>query len=156
MQAAWRESRLNKLVVRNTATSVFVTAIVGRLDPQTGDVEFVNAGHPGPLLVRGAIAEAISDGQALPFGIDPNESFPVQRLSPSKDPCAMLLFTDGLIEAENPSGEQLGADPVVRALEACRAPQPELVLQATLDIVQRHLGDTKNRDDLTLLAMHLS
>lgn len=148
-------ARLNRLVVRNTAASVFVTAIVGRLDPRTGELEFVNAGHPGPIIIRRAATEAVTDGQALPFGIDPDEAFHVQRLKPGGEPWSVLFYTDGLIEAENPVGEQLGAEPVAQALAAGDAPPPQAVLQATLDIVQRHLGDAKNRDDLTLLAMHL-
>ncbi len=148
--------RLNRLVVRNTAASVFVTAIVGRLDPKSGALEFVNAGHPGPFLIKGSKIEPVTDGQALPFGIDPDESFTVQHLDAAREPRSVLLFTDGLIEAESPTGEQLGSEPVAQALSALPSPQPLDVLQVALDLVQRHLGDTKNRDDLTLLALHLA
>ncbi len=146
-------ARLNRLICRNTATSVFITAIFGRLDPRTGLVEYVNAGHPAPLLLRHDRIEELPDGQALPLGIEPDEQYSVQAIEPAADLEAALLYTDGLIEAPNATGALLNLPPLVAALERTRPRTVDTLLHASLTVVNDHLGNSKNPDDLTILAL---
>lgn len=145
--------RLNLLMCTNTGASTFVTAILGRLDPSTGALEYVNAGHPGPLLLRSGRVETHADGHALPLGIEVGEAFPVQRIEPERGLDAALFYTDGLIEAANAAGKLLELDPVAQALAATPERTAETVVQTALGVVEKHLGGTRNADDLTLLAV---
>ena len=111
-------TRLNRLITTNTGSNVFITAIVGRVDSATGAVEYVNAGHPAPLLLRGTRVQVEEDGHALPFGIQPDETYTLQRIKPGTDLNAALFYTDGLIEAASPAGKLLGVEPVTAALAA--------------------------------------
>lgn len=147
-------ARLNRLICDTTSTNVFITGILGRVHLRTGVVEYVNAGHPAPLLMRGGVVEAHDDGHALPLGIEPDECFHVQTIEPGRDLRAVLLYTDGLVEAEDADGRMLDAGPVIRALAALPDCHAEVVLRTTLDVVERHVGGAKFADDLTLLAMH--
>jgi len=146
-------ARLNRLVYRNTSPSVFITAIVGRLDPETGLVEYVNAGHPAPVVLHKKGAQLDLEGRALPFGIDQDESYETQTLTPVDGLSAALFYTDGLVEAADPQGQQLGYEAIADALARIADPSADAVMRAALDIVSAHLGEARNLDDLTLLAL---
>ena len=147
-------ARLNRHVYRNTDAGVFITGILGRLDSQSGQIEYVNAGHPAPLLLRAADVQPHDDGHALPLGVELEERFKVQRIDLDRDGAVALFYTDGLIEAEDAAGRMLGLDPVLAHLGTTCERTEDTVLDATLALVRDHLGKATNTDDLTLLAMH--
>jgi serine phosphatase RsbU (regulator of sigma subunit) len=144
--------RLNRLIVENTTPSVFITALLGRIDVGSGAVEFINAGHPAPLLLTSEGVRELDCGHALPLGVEADETFTVQqfRLAPDQ---AALMYTDGLVEAPNPAGRLLGDAAVVEALAALPARSPDAVMSAALGLVRKHLGSGRNKDDLTLMAV---
>lgn len=144
---------LNRLVTTNTAAHVFITAIVGRADADRGAIEYVNAGHPAPLLLRGDRVEREPDGLALPFGIEPDERYAARRMELGPDVEAALFYTDGLIEAAAPDGRLLSLNPVEATLAGLASRAPDAVLAAMLELVHEHLGERQNADDLTLLAL---
>ncbi len=145
--------RLNRLITVNTASNVFITAIVGRVDVETGHIEYINAGHPAPLLIRGDRVLVEQDGHALPFGVSEDERYTVQQIEPGHDLRAALFYTDGLVEAAGPTGQLLDVPPVMNALAAVPNPSPDAIISAMLGLVRRHLGSQHNADDLTLLAL---
>jgi phosphoserine phosphatase RsbU/P len=146
--------RLNQHVCRSTASNVFITAIFGWLDVATGTLEFVNAGHPAPILLGRGGVRSLDEGISLPLGVEADEQFRVQHLETEPDLDAALFYTDGLVEAENAAGQMLQVGPVAEALGAVADRTPESVLKAALAVVNRHLAGAKNADDLTLLALH--
>lgn len=146
--------RLNHLVHVNTSTGVFITAILGRIDTSSGAMELVNAGHPAPLVVAPDDCEPLDDGMALPFGVERDEAYEVQRLS-HKQAGTILLYTDGLTEAAPPDGALLGIEPVAKALRREKDRAPEVIVRSTLATVRGHLGKHKNADDLTLLLCQI-
>jgi serine phosphatase RsbU (regulator of sigma subunit) len=146
-------ARLNQLVCVNTGPSVFITTVIARVDTETGAVEYVNAGHPAPLLLSRHGVDCAIDGIALPLGIEPNENYVVQRIDAQDELEVVLLYTDGLIEAFDPAGRLLKLAPVTEALGALPSHTTESVLQGLLDLVRRHLGAGTNADDLTLATI---
>jgi len=146
--------RLNRHVCRSSANNMFITAVLGRLDARHGLLEVVNAGHPAPVLLSRSGTRTLEEGIALPLGVEPEEKYPVQRVEASEGFEAALLYTDGLVEAENAAGQMLHLGPVLKALSAVRERSCEAVLQTTLGVVNSHLAGVKNADDLTLLALH--
>jgi serine phosphatase RsbU (regulator of sigma subunit) len=145
--------RLNRLVCLNTGPNVFITTIMARVDTATGAVEYVNAGHPAPLLLRRRGVACAIDGMALPLGIEPNENYVVQRIDPQDELEIVLFYTDGLIEAADPAGQLLNLAPVTEALSTLSDRTAEGALHQLLDLVRRHLGAGTNADDLTLTAI---
>lgn len=145
--------RLNDLICRNTEASTFITGIFGRICAETGVVEYVNAGHPAPLLIRGQRVAPDLDGFALPLGIEPDERYTLRRIEPDGELRAALFYTDGLIEAQDAQGALLHVEPVVEALAGLRSWAPDQLLRHTLGLVKRHLAGRNNADDLTLLGL---
>ncbi|TWT46018.1 Phosphoserine phosphatase RsbP [Phycisphaerae bacterium RAS1] len=150
-------ARMNKLVCQNTASNVFITAILGWIDSNTGTLEFVSCGHPAPILIThdGGIIEFADSENALPLGVLPDDTYHVRRIGPERGVTAGLFFTDGLIEAADPAGTMLGSQPVIRNLLALPERTTDAIIESTLKLVRGHLGGRDNADDLTLLALRL-
>lgn len=149
-------ARLNRAMVHSTRSNVFVTAVIGRVNVRTGTLEYVNAGHPAPLLLRRGRVDVLAEGHALPFGVEAEERFAVQRVDVSEDVQGVFFYTDGLIEAADASGKLLDLPPVLQTLTSTETRPPAVLLRAALDLVRRHLAGAKNADDLTLMAIQYS
>lgn len=145
--------RLNRLIFGNTSSSVFITAIFGTVDIETGDFEYIGAGHPPPLLLKRGEIVSPEIANALPLGIDPNEAYEVIEIAGARWE-SMLLFTDGVIEAADREGAVLGHAPVREALARQQKRDPESLIDTTRQVVRRQLAGADNDDDMTLLALH--
>ncbi|MFH1745929.1 MAG: SpoIIE family protein phosphatase [Planctomycetota bacterium] len=146
-------NRINRLIYDNTTSSVFITAILGRIHSDSGMIEYVNAGHPQPIIVGQSDTALSAYESSLPLGVDLGEEYSVHRIEPSQHAGVLLFYTDGLIEAESTAGQMLGLEMVTAALAALSRPGTEATLRTTLEIVRAHLAGKKNADDLTLLAI---
>ncbi len=144
-------SRLSTILHRSTDSKHFVTGIVGRLDPATGRLDYVNAGHPPPcLLANGTLTELASTG--VPFGV--LAEFPYQSDTVQLEPGATLvLFSDGIPEAQR--GEEFFEDERIQKTLLGASPHSDLAewRRALLDGVKEFVGDSPRTDDVTLLML---
>jgi sigma-B regulation protein RsbU (phosphoserine phosphatase) len=143
--------RLNGMLHRTTDRKRFVTGFVGCLDPISGTLEYVNAGHPPPLLAgAGTLRELDSGGP--PFGV--LAAFPYVTASTTLAPGEVFaLFTDGIPEAQR--GEELYNDDRVRAAvaEECGAADLATMRARLLARVDEFLDGAHRTDDITLLLL---
>lgn len=138
----------------------FATALVGQLDVHSGHLTWLSAGHPAPIVVRdGSILTSPDQTAALPLGLGLMQ--PTERLRPSELDLQpgdrVLLYTDGVVEARAPEGEEFGSDRLadlfVRHSSSGRL-APEVLrrlVQACLDFQGGPL-----RDDATILLLEWS
>jgi serine phosphatase RsbU (regulator of sigma subunit) len=131
----------------------FATAVCLTIDPSTGAVDFICAGHPAPLQIRreGGIQAVGAPQPAL--GMIPNTVYTAEHLHMSPGD-TLLLYTDGAIEIDNASGDELGESGLITMLskpETCQDGIPQL------DILENKLLTFSARirlaDDLTLLSI---
>lgn len=146
--------QINRLICENSVDSVFITAIIGTIDPRRRLIEYVNAGHPHPICI-GAERGYVDDDNSLPFGIEPGEEYGVQTIAVPSNGIGLLLYTDGLSEAFDAAGRSLGLEPVIAALRGQRDLDPAALLRTARSTLRDHLREIANGDDMTLLAMHL-
>lgn len=131
----------------------FATGIVAKLTIASGRLEWSNAGHPPPLLLRGrkVVAELSSD-PVLPFGLgDDAPKLQHQDLEPGD---AVLLYTDGVVEARTPEGEFFGLERLTDLLEreaASGEPGDEILRRLVQAVLEHQAADL--RDDATLLLV---
>jgi phosphoserine phosphatase RsbU/P len=145
-------SRLNVQVSRHAPPSRFITLFYAVYDPATGFLDYVNAGHNPPMLLRrdGRVEWLSHGGTALGMFEASSYSSLGERLEPGD---MLVLYSDGITEAENPDGtpfEEAGLEALMRA--SITSPVREIgprVFQA----VERHARDTRLQDDLTLLLL---
>jgi sigma-B regulation protein RsbU (phosphoserine phosphatase) len=149
-------SRLNSQICRHAPASRFITIFVAWYDPHTGDLEFVNAGQTPPLLRRhnGSIERLMTGGIAL--GLFEGSIYETgrARLEPGD---ALVMYSDGITEAEDPAGEPFDEGGLERTLALYPGTFPEAsaasVGHAVFDAVERHRRDSRLADDLTVLVL---
>lgn len=143
--------RLSAMVNRSTDRARFITGFVGCLDPATGRMDYVNAGHPWPMLVIGsALRELESNG--VPFGVVPG--FPYSAATIELAPGEMFaLFSDGIPEAQR--GEELYDEERMRQAmrEESGAADLGTVRSRLLERVDEFLAGEPRTDDITLVLI---
>jgi phosphoserine phosphatase RsbU/P len=102
-------SSVNQYLTDNTPTNRFVTLFAAELDPRSGIIRYINAGHNPPLIGRedGSIAQLSSGG--FPLGIMPGAEFEVgeTHLAPGE---VLVIYSDGVSEANNINDEEFGME----------------------------------------------
>ncbi len=132
----------------------FVTGVIARLALSTGVLEWTNAGHPLPLLLRGhRVVRELSCPPSLPFGLGVT-SAGVAREDLEPGDC-VLFFTDGMVEGRSPNGESFGVERLADmwAQQSASGQPPEEVLRRLLVAVVDYNGG-KLRDDATLMQLY--
>ncbi len=144
-------TRLNNELYANIPLHKFVTAFYGVLNIPKRTLAFTNAGHNPPLLVR-------SDGECerLDAGGSVLGAFPDARYTQAevelRHDDRLVLFTDGLTEACDASGEQFGEEQLIALLREHRHRSAEDLKQIVFDAVGEFCGDTF-RDDAALMVI---
>jgi serine phosphatase RsbU (regulator of sigma subunit) len=142
---------MNAILAPKTSPSKFVTMVAGVLDPATGIVSFANAGHVPPLVVSKSGVEAMRSTDIV-VGILPNAQYRNQTLTLTPGD-SLVLFTDGVTEAENIAEEQLGLDPISEMLLSMHCSEAPAILNRIDTYVHDYIGDVPAGDDVTMLAM---
>ncbi len=144
--------RLNRELCRDNDACMFVTALCGVLDPESGEVTFTNAGHNPPLRF-GSDNQAryveVPAGTAL--GIFEEAQFQEARLvlAPGE---ALLLYTDGVTEAVDADLEPFG-EARLEALPLGLFDTARATVEAVVVAVEAFAGEAEQADDITVLAL---
>jgi sigma-B regulation protein RsbU (phosphoserine phosphatase) len=129
----------------------FTTAVLAQYDPVTRQLAYVNAGHNPPILRRaGGETEKLETG-GLPLGIDASATFDTAAIE-LKSGDALILYTDGVIEAFNDKGEEFGNDRWLQAIRALPDWGAQESLQFLMKPVDEFVGFTRQSDDITCLV----
>lgn len=102
----------------------FVTAQLATLDSRDGTLQWLNAGHPHPLLLRHGRSSELASTPALPLGLGDTPSVPLEVSLQPDD--SVLFFTDGVVEAPSPGGEPFGQERLVDLVRRALADQQTL------------------------------
>ncbi|MFT7840235.1 PP2C family protein-serine/threonine phosphatase [Saccharothrix sp. BKS2] len=137
----------------------FATAVLARLDLATGVLEYLNAGHPPPVLFRDGRAVGQLEGALrTPLGLGHLNREAARPASVRLRPDDRVLFlTDGIVEARSPSGELFGLDRLIGLTEeheAAGLPAPETLRRITRAVLEHQHG--RLQDDATLLLLEWS
>ena len=145
-------TRLNVQVSRHAPGSRFITLFYAEYRPATGEFTYVNAGHTPPLLLRndGGCDRLTEGGIAL--GMFEHASYTAGRVTIQPDEL-IAIYSDGITEAENPSGRPFDEAGLEASLRANRRHAISAIGSAVVRAVEQHTDDTKFADDLTILLL---
>ena len=131
----------------------FVTGQLGQLDCRTGRLQWINAGHPLPLLVRGAkVVDTLACHPVPPLGLGFGDAeIATAALEPAD---RVLFYTDGVVEGRNLAGEPFGEDRLADILvRQTLAGQPAAeTMRRLAHAILAHQG-AKPRDDATMVFL---
>jgi sigma-B regulation protein RsbU (phosphoserine phosphatase) len=134
----------------------FVTAFYGIYDPAERTLTYSSAGHNPPRLKRcmdGSLA-SLDGGRGLPLGILPNPGYGQESIEMVQGD-QLVLYTDGITEANNRTGEMFGLARLDKVLENCSVGASDL-LQAVLEALDEFTAGRPAHDDRTLLVAKVS
>ncbi len=146
-------SRANQLICADAVGSMFVTMFYGQLNPVTGDLIYVNAGHDPPWVYRAEQdewQELTRTGLALGMLNVRTHEQETLRLN-SGD--FILMYTDGLTDAADPRGQRFGSDQVRQMVIEHRRAAPGELATALTDAVTRFRAERPLFDDITLVVI---
>ena len=143
---------VNEALCQTTEPSSFATLFFASLGLENRSLTYVNAGHlPGLLVDRSGEVRWLSGG-GTPVGLIPEASYESHSLVLSADDL-LVLYTDGIWEAENPAGEEFGPERLARAALAARDRPAREVVEAIREEWQRFREGADHADDTTVIAL---
>ena len=144
-------NRMNNGLCEGNDTMMFVTLFIGVIDLQTGQLDFCNCGHNPPMI----------DGQFItfkyknrPIGLFDGLPFQEESISDIRGR-QILVYTDGLNEAMNRQGEQLGNERLLELMAHCQSLTACQVVEMLKEAVEKHRDGADPNDDLTLLCLKI-
>jgi serine phosphatase RsbU (regulator of sigma subunit) len=145
---------VNDRILSDTRGSMFVTAFFGVLEPHTGRFRYANAGHPPAILVRSQKSKPVerlrTTGMALGLEERAHWGQKVVRLAPGD---MLVLYTDGITEAQNPQGRFFGEQNLVEVIRSKYGFPAHEIQASVLDEVHRFVGGTPRQDDIALIVI---
>ena len=147
-------SKLNAILIRDGIPSKFASLVFARIDLQAGHLQLVNAGHMPPLVVStNGVSELPKGNPAL--GLSSGLQFEAQDVS-LVDGQSLVIYSDGLTEARNESGEFYGLERVKALCRQCASFPPQAFGERILSALSAFEGEARRGDDLSLVILQKS
>jgi phosphoserine phosphatase RsbU/P len=144
-------NHVNRFLCDHAEVGRYATMFFGILD-DAGKLEFINAGHPSPILIRkDTVEEAFTEG-SFPVGLVPEAEFTTSTLQLQPND-TMVLFSDGVTEAMDPEEELYGVPRLRGVLQGKPDMQLDEIQKAVLESVENFARGARQADDLTLLLV---
>ncbi len=144
-------NHVNRFLCDHAEVGRYATMFFGILDDD-GHLEFINAGHPSPFLIRRGVAqEPFSEG-SYPVGLVPEAEYTVARLK--LEPAdTIVLFSDGVTEAMDPDEQLFGVPRLREVLTGQTECSLDQLQKCVLEAVENFARGASQADDLTLLIV---
>ena len=145
-------ARLNTQICRHSPSSRFITLFYGVYTPATGALTYVNAGQNPPLLRRADGSIERLGGTGIALGMFEGSTYGAVDAT-VRPGDLLLLYSDGITEAENPAGQPFEEAGLERFLAARGGESPAALAPAILGAIEAHAHDSRFTDDLTVLIL---
>jgi sigma-B regulation protein RsbU (phosphoserine phosphatase) len=145
-------SMVNQELCQDNAGMMFVTLFFGTIRPDTGDVQFCNAGHNPPYHLNGGGAEPVTNAKGRPLGLRADGIYSgVTTAFGSGDD--LICYTDGITEAENRKHELFSEQRLEEVLRGKINGATDDIVKAVVDAVKGFADGALQSDDITALAI---
>ena len=144
-------NHINHYLCNHAEVGRYATMFFGVMDGE-GHMEFINAGHPSPFLIRAGKAEAPFTEGSYPVGLVPEAEYTAAcvKLEPGD---TLVLFSDGVTEAMDPEDEMFGMKRLEDVLTDKHDVPLEHLQKCVLESVENFVRGARQADDLTLLLV---
>lgn len=146
-------TRMNEELTEKNDSGMFVTMFIGEMDLSTGHLYYCNAGHNPPVIGGDALKGSFLEMEAnAPIGLWPEMEFIGEEIASIKGR-PLLIYTDGLNEAENDRQEQFGDDRMLDILRHTKFENARQVVELLNAEVEHHRHGAEANDDLTIMCI---
>jgi phosphoserine phosphatase RsbU/P len=144
---------LNRSLALNNDSCMFVTFFLGILNLKTGQLQYANAGHNPPLLIRAdGNIKTFEVKPSIPLGLQEEFSYPEQEIQLRKGD-KIFLYTDGISEAENASLELFGEKAIADLLSRNQTANPREMINHMESAIEEHVAGNMQSDDITMMTI---
>lgn len=143
---------LNDTLAENNESNMFCTFFLGILDLQTGEMQYCNAGHNAPVLLHDGKHEFMEVVPNLPLGLFEGFVYEGQQCTLSKGD-SLLLYTDGVTEAENVDKQLYSDEHLLEFLQAHQCDRPTEIVENLLADISSHAAGAEQSDDITIMYL---
>ncbi len=144
-------SHLNNLIAETTDPNLYVTSFTCKYNSQKRHLEYLNAGHNSPILFRGKKTIELKEG-SLTVGMFPDVEYTVAGIDVKKKDI-LVLYTDGIVEAENQSGEQFSLDRLSAFFKANHKLDAETLKDKLIEELKTFVAQDHFEDDITFIII---
>ena len=144
-------NHLNRFLCNHGEVGRYATMFFGILD-EDGTLDYINAGHPSPILIRRGVAEEAFTEGSFPVGLVPEAEYLATRIKLEPGD-TLVLFSDGVTEAMNPSEELFGVARLREVLNGQMQTPLDQIQKCVLESVENFSRGASQADDLTLLLV---
>jgi serine phosphatase RsbU (regulator of sigma subunit) len=144
----------NERILSDTQADLFVTAFYGVINPGTGEMVYCNAGHNPPYIFKAeqeGFVEKLSI-TGVPIGIEETTVW-TQATTQIKPGDVLVLYTDGIPEAQNPTGDFFSEEAMLSAVRESLNQSAEELQQKMLGAVHQFVAEAPQFDDITLMTL---
>ena len=147
---------LNRSLCQQNDAGMFVTAVCGVLELDGGQVTMATAGHEPPVLVRaGGACETWTFEGGRVLGLIEFGDYPVSTISLASGE-AIVMYTDGVSEAQNPAGDFFGAERLLAAAARDGAGAASVITAGLLQDVKAFAATAPQSDDITIMTIKIT
>jgi serine phosphatase RsbU (regulator of sigma subunit) len=143
---------VSKQLLTFTRSGDFATLFVGLLDPDTNSLQFINAGHNPPLVIRSDGRIEYLGASGLPLGVMAFDAWEVESVDLLAGD-TVFAFTDGIPEAFNSQDEQFGDDRLEKLAIECAGQTPKEFTDSIMADVSNFIGEHPRSDDITMMVL---
>jgi phosphoserine phosphatase RsbU/P len=146
-------ANMNRYACTNSQGGLrFTTAFLAEYDPVQRTLDYINAGHNNPILLRANGSVERLDVGGLPYGILPEVKYQAGTVSLLPGDW-LVIFTDGLVEAENARQEDYGEGRLLNVIQAAKSLSPAELLKRLIAELDLFVGTTPQHDDVTCMLL---
>ncbi len=146
--------RLNKLIFRSSPADKFITFFIAVLDPDSGELDMVNAGHNPILVLRNSGDMEKIDAGGIGLGmLDLGLPYAGQKLKLEKGD-RIFLYTDGIPEAMNENEEEYSDERMINFLKNNNEKSTNDFVNDLVGDIKSHVGTAHQSDDITILVVN--
>jgi serine phosphatase RsbU (regulator of sigma subunit) len=146
---------IDRLVLASSPKHLYASLFYAEYDPATRFLQYVNAGHDAPMVLRWKHGECKVfhlESSGTPLGLLEGSQF-TSKTFQFETGDVLLMYTDGITEAENPEREFWGQHRLETLVRSCRNHTPAQIVRRILDEVSAFAKDGSQRDDVTLMVL---
>lgn len=145
-------SMINQTIATGNERNMFVTAFIGALNLEDGVLTYANAGHNPPLVIGPEYSRYLQMQPNVPLGVFSDYKYSNESITLEGQE-ALLLYTDGVIEAENQKGELFGADALLGFAFGASFSLSKEIVTALYDQVSSFANGAPQSDDIAVFCI---
>ena len=143
--------KINKIFHRDSLPNLFASMLFMQIDSNSGKVNYLNAGHFPPLIIKDKDIKEFPKGDAA-LGLIANAEYNEQTITLEQNEI-LIAYSDGVFEAKNERGEFFGMERFFKLIRNSSTNPPQLIGKYIISQLEQFVGDSPAADDISLIIM---